>query len=94
MYFKRSKKCGVDYRDVIPNTNISAYITCLTTPIEFGISDNIYTLVFRWHIQIAPPKLEQYLPRMFTLSLEVCGYRGFSPGNKIELRYFTRIKAS
>jgi hypothetical protein len=41
-YLKRSKKCDVDYRDVIPNTNISACITCLTTPIEFGISDPLY----------------------------------------------------
>jgi hypothetical protein len=32
IYLKRSIKCGVDYRDVIPNTNISAYIACLTTP--------------------------------------------------------------
>jgi hypothetical protein len=32
MYLKRSKKCGVNYHDVIPNTNISAYIACLTTP--------------------------------------------------------------
>jgi len=37
MYLKRSKKCGVDCRDVIPDTNISAYITCLTTPNRIGM---------------------------------------------------------